>query len=186
LPSYTLARKSTAQQSSGYSIAGGSHVRFHAAPLIGALSLGIAGCTTGTFGTSEAPPPPPPAVASLPPAFPPEEIVGRWGFASYHKEGDRPRTEKAAKAQCGKPYVINRGATGGVMMHLADDSKPSELRLKGGPGGKTYIGPDGEPGGSQDREVVNFDGQVLVLRWMDPEVAGRYGTGVYVRCGARA
>ena len=22
----------------------------------------------------------------------------------------------------------------------------------------------------------------MVLRWMDPEVAGRYGTGVYVRC----
>ena len=38
----------------------------------------------------------------------------------------------------------------------------------------------------QDREVVTFDGRVLVLRWMDPEVASRYGTGVYVRCGARA
>jgi hypothetical protein len=36
----------------------------------------------------------------------------------------------------------------------------------------------------QDREVVTFDGRVLILRWMDPEVQGRYGTMVYVRCGA--
>jgi hypothetical protein len=57
------------------------------------------------------------------------------------------------------------------------------LRLKGAPGGKTYIGPEGEPGGIQDREVVSFDGRVLQLRWIDPEVQGRYGTMVYVRCG---
>jgi hypothetical protein len=82
--------------------------------------------------------------------------------------------------------VINRGQTGGVMMHLADDAKASELRLKGAPGGKTYVGPEGPPASPQDREVVSFDGRVLVLRWMDPEVTSRYGTGVYVRCGARA
>jgi hypothetical protein len=34
----------------------------------------------------------------------------------------------------------------------------------------------------QDREVVQFDGKVLILRWLDPEVQGRYGTMVYVRC----
>jgi hypothetical protein len=70
------------------------------------------------------------------------------------------------------------------MMHLADEATPTELRLRGGPGGKTYIGPaDGEPGGAQDREVVQFNGRVLILRWMDSEVQGRYGTMVYVRCG---
>jgi hypothetical protein len=31
--------------------------------------------------------------------------------------------------------------------------------------------------------VVSFDGRVLILRWMDSEVQGRYGTMVYVRCG---
>jgi hypothetical protein len=35
----------------------------------------------------------------------------------------------------------------------------------------------------QDREVLTFDGRILILRWMDPEVQGRYGTMVYVRCG---
>jgi hypothetical protein len=58
------------------------------------------------------------------------------------------------------------------------------LALKGAPGGKTYIGPKDEPPAStQDRDVVSFDGRVLILRWMDPEVQGRYGTMVYVRCG---
>ena len=45
---------------------------------------------------------------------------------------------------------------------------------------------DGEVGGAQDREVVLFDGKILILRWMDPEIQGRYGTMVYVRCGADA
>ena len=29
-----------------------------------------------------------------------------------------------------------------------------------------------------------FDGRTIVMRWMNPEVASRYGMGVYVRCGA--
>ena len=120
--------------------------------------LALAGCSSfhNPFQQEEPPPPPaaPAVLPTLPPAFQPEEIVGRWGFASYHKEGDRARTEAAAKAQCNKPYVINRGPSGGVMMHLADDAKPSELRLKGAPGGKTYVGPDGPPASPQDRKSV--------------------------------
>jgi hypothetical protein len=70
------------------------------------------------------------------------------------------------------------------MMHLADQSTPTELALKGAPGGRTYIGPrEDPPGGAQDRFVEQFDGRLLILRWMDPEVQGRYGTMVYVRCG---
>jgi hypothetical protein len=38
----------------------------------------------------------------------------------------------------------------------------------------------------QDREIVSFDGRVMIMRFVDPEVAGRYGTSVYVRCGPRA
>jgi hypothetical protein len=111
--------------------------------------------------------------------------VGRWGLAAYHKPEDRPRTETAARAQCRQPYTITRGPTGGVIMHLADQSQPTELSLKGGPGGLNYVGPPDEPGGSaRDREIVSFDGRVMVLRWVDQEVAGRYGVMVYVRCGA--
>jgi hypothetical protein len=72
-----------------------------------------------------------------------------------------------------------------VIMHLADQSQPTELSLKGGPDGKNYIGLGEEPaGGQRDREIVGFDGRVLVTRFVDQEVAGRYGTSVYVRCGA--
>jgi hypothetical protein len=148
------------------------------------LSLALAGCTTQTPTPPVAGAPPP--LPSLPPAFGPEAIVGRWGYAAYHNEADRSRIESAAKSSCNQPYVISRGPSGGVMMYLADQSQPSELRLKGGPGPKTYIGPEGPPGDAHDREVLSFDGRVLVLRWLDPEVAGRYGTAVFVRCGARA
>jgi len=156
------------------------------------LALGLIACSTSgpqmpsIFGPSQEQPlqPQPAVVPLLPPAFPPQDIVGRWGLAAYHKEDDRPRIEAAAANQCQQPYVITLGPTGGVMMHLADQAKPEELRLKGAPGGKTYIGPEGDPPGSQqDREVVSFDGRTLILRWMDPEVQGRYGTMVYVRCG---
>jgi hypothetical protein len=158
----------------------------HPAALISALALADCASVQRPVQQQAAAPPPELAVLpTLPPAFQPGEIVGRWGFAAYHKEGDRGRTEAAAKAQCNNPYVIRPGPTGGVMMHLADDAKASELRLKGAPGGKTYVGPEGPPAGPQDREVVTFDGRVLVLRWTDPEVTSRYGTSVYVRCGSR-
>ena len=166
-------------------------------PVSGKLFVLIAGAFTLTacagqigFQTQDAPPQAPPPVASAPPSsIPAASLVGRWGFAAYHKEVDRGRTEAAARGQCGRngqPYVIGAGATGGVMMHLADQAEPQELRLKGGPGGKSYIGPDGPAADSQDREVVLFNGQVLILRWIDPEIAGRYGTGLYVRCSGRA
>jgi hypothetical protein len=143
------------------------------------FALVLAACTTSPPPV-EAPPPAP----EMPASIRPEEVVGRWGYGSYHNEGDRARTEAAARGQCGQPVVINRGPNGGVMMYLADSAQLQELYLKGGLGGKNYIGPPGPAGGPQDREVVSFDGRAMVLRWMNPEVQTRYGTGVYVRCGA--
>jgi hypothetical protein len=159
---------------------------------LAALSLALSGCGGLQLPSSPSatqPSAPPPAASAPPSSIPAASVVGRWGFAAYHKEADRGRTEVAARGQCGKsgqPYVIGAGQSGGIMMHLADQAEPQELRLKGGPGGKSYIGPDGPAADAQDREVVSFNGQVLVLRWIDPEIAGRYGTGVYVRCGGRA
>jgi hypothetical protein len=153
--------------------------RLSTALVVTLLALAAAGCATRTPHPEAAQPA---EIPLLPPAFPPQDIVGSWGLAAYHKEEDRPRIEAAAAVQCKQPYVITLGPTGGVMMHLADQATPSELRLKGAPGGKTYIGPQGAPGGIQDREVVSFDGRVLILHWVDPEVQGRYGTMVYVRC----
>lgn len=154
-------------------------------------AFALAGCSGGMpsmpslFPSSSAEPPPVAAPAPvLPPSFPPQDLVGRYGLAAYHKPEDRERTEAAAANQCRQPYVITMGPTGGVMMHLADQAQPEELRVKGAPGNRNYIGPEGEAGGMQDREVVSFNGRVLVTRFVDPEVNGRYGTMVYVRCAA--
>jgi hypothetical protein len=152
----------------------------------GLMLAGCSGFSLPSFSTSsDTPPPPPPAAAAMPSKYAPEEVIGRWGFTSYHKEADRVRTVAAARGQCRTPYVIARGPSGGVMMHLADQRQPSELRLKGSSDGKNYIGPDGEAGAPQDREILSFDGRVLITRYVDPDAANRYGNMVYVRCGAR-
>ena len=122
----------------------------------------------------------------MPATIRPDEIVGKWGLASYQNPADRPRTEVQAKAQCKQPYVIGAGTSGGVIMHLADQATPEELRLKGSQGGKNYIGPPGPAGGEQDREIVSFDGRVLITRFVDKDAATRYGNMVYVRCAPRA
>ena len=155
------------------------------------LVMGLSGCGGGISlgslsGSAE---PPPPAVAATAPPAPgiaSEDLVGRWGFTSYHRETDRTRTLTAARALCRSPYTISRGPSGGVMMHLPDQPQPTELRAKAGADGKPYLGPDGPAPDALDREIVAFDGRVLTLRWVDPEVAGRYGTSVYVRCPSRA
>ena len=149
-------------------------------------ALMLSGCASQqlSLGTSSAPEPSSTA-APLPASIPAQDLVGRWGLAAYHKDEDRGRTEAAARGQCKQPYNISRGPGGGVVMHMPDQAQPTELSLKGGPDGKNYIGPADEPGGgARDREIVSFDGRVLITRFTDPEVSGRYGTSVYVRCGA--
>jgi len=154
-----------------------------------AMSLGACGSFNGFggFGTSqpevvqEAP-----LEREMPASIRADEIVGRWGLASYQNPNDRARTENAARGQCKQPYVIGAGTSGGVIMHLADEATPQELRLKGSPSGKNYIGPAGPAGGEKDREIVSFDGRVLVTRFIDKDAAVRYGNMVYVRCAPRA
>jgi hypothetical protein len=153
--------------------------RYGAAAALLALALGA--CATNQ--QSAAPPTPAPAAApEIPSSIRAEEVVGRWGYGSYHRPEDLVRTESAARAACAEPVVIDRGPNGGVMMYLADNAQLQELQLKGSQSGQNYIGPPGPPGGTEDRQIVSFDGRTMVLKWMDPEVAGRYGISVYVRC----
>lgn len=155
----------------------------NAAVLSVLLAVSLGACATQGPSLQTAAPAAP-EIAPPPPNIAAGDLVGSWGLAAYHREDDRGRIEAAARAQCSKPYVIGRGPTGGVMMHLADASEPRELRLKAGAGGKAYIGVEGPAADMQDREILSFDGRVLLLRWIDPEVSGRYGTMVFVRCGA--
>jgi hypothetical protein len=148
----------------------------------GSMSLGNFG-----FGSSQPAVAPEPGVApEVPATIRAQELVGKWGLASYQNPADRARTEKQAAAQCKQPYVIGAGQNGGVVMHLADQATPQELRVKGSQSGKNYIGPAGPPAGPDDREIVSFDGRVLITRFTDPDAATRYGNMVYVRCGPRA
>ncbi len=157
------------------------HLRL-AASLVALSALTLSACTSNPMPAEQAAAPAPMATPAIPSKYRPEDIVGRWGYGAYHREEDLARTAAAARNQCGQPVEITRGPNGGVMMYLADSAQLQELQLKGSPSGKNYIGPPGDPGGPQDREIVSFDGRTMVLKWMDPEVAGRYGTGVYVRC----
>jgi len=142
----------------------------------GILAAVLAGCATE--------PPPPPVVAA--PSISSDALVGKWGFAAYHRDTDRTRTIKEALAQCNKPYVINKGPGGGLMMNLADNAQLSELVLKAGPDGKTFLGPPGDAGTADDREVLNVDPNSFTTIWVDPDNASRYGTSVYERCGKRS
>jgi len=152
--------------------------------LMVAAGLLLAACAGQLDSPPVMAPAPPP---EIPPAIRPAEIAGRWGLAAFHKPEDQTRTENAARNGCRQPYVIGLGGNGGVIMHMPDTAEPQELRVRGGPGNKTFIGPaDSEAGGIQDREIVSFDGRVMTMRFLDPEVAGRYGTQVFVRCAPRA
>ncbi|KIZ42241.1 hypothetical protein, partial [Rhodopseudomonas palustris] len=151
-----------------------------------ALSLGACGTVGGFGGAQPVAVQEPPPEPELPATIRADELVGRWGLASYMNPNDRVRTENAARGQCKNPYVIGAGTSGGVIMHLADQATPQELRLKGSTSGKNYIGPPGPAGGDQDREIVSFDGKVLVTRFIDKDAATRYGNMVYVRCAPRA
>ena len=147
------------------------------------FALGLSGCATGPQIEQ---PGAPAVVPTLPPAFPPQDIVGRWGLAAYHKEEDRARTEAAATGQCKQPYVITLGPNGGVMMHLADQATANRATPERRARWQNLhrAGLKIRRAGAQDREVVLFNGRILILRWMDSEMQGRYGTMVYVRCGA--
>ncbi|MCC8966928.1 hypothetical protein H8A95_32525 [Bradyrhizobium sp. Pear76] len=157
---------------------------------ISALTTLLGACgsmSLPSLSSNPAPAPTEPGVApEMPASIRPDEIVGRWGLASFQNPADRARTEAAARGQCKQPYVIGAGQNGGVIMHLADQATPQELRLKGSPSGKNYIGPPGPVPGEQDREIISFDGRVLITRFVDKDAATRYGNMVYVRCAPRA
>ena len=151
-----------------------------------ACALALSACTSNTPSPQEAAAPPVPEQPAIPSKYRPEDIVGRWGYGAFHRDEDLGRTAAAARQQCGQPVEITRGPNGGVMMYLADSAQLQELQLKGSQSGANYIGPPGPAGGTQDREIVSFDGRVLVTRFTDKDAATRYGNMVYVRCAPRA
>ena len=128
----------------------------------GIAAFGLAACTSSTPSPEQTAVPTAAGQPAMPSQYRPEEVVGRWGYGAYHTENDFTRTAAAARGQCGQPVVINRGPNGGVMMYLADSAELQELQLKGSQSGKNYVGPPGDAGGPQDREIVSFDGRAAL------------------------
>lgn len=167
-------------------------------PLLGviALSMLAAGCNSARFAGPDysygSAPSPMVSAAPLPAPAPMQapavavssfDLVGDWGLASYHRAEDVERTQREAKSACRNPYVIASGPSGGIMMHLPDQTQVSEVFVKTGPGGQVYIGPQGPAGTKQDRLVLSFANNVLTTEWVDANVRSRYGTMVLSRCG---
>lgn len=142
-------------------------------------SLLMAGCASAPHAPQVQAPRAPARVAA---AYPVTALVGNWGVASFREDRDRPRTETMARQHCRLPYVITKGPTDGVMMHVADDAQLYELTLKGSADGKTYLGFDAPPGHPQDREILSLTENEIIMRFVAPDVHARYGTFVYVRC----
>jgi hypothetical protein len=157
------------------------------ARLLAGHAILIAGAATALAGCAGTQNPPSLALAGpLPkPSISPPDVIGRWGLGAYHREEDRARTEAITRGQCKMPYVIGAGNPSTVMMLTHDSPNFVEVQIKTNQEGKTFIGPGPEPGGPDDREVMSYNGRVLILRWTDPEVAGRYGTQLLVRCAPK-
>jgi hypothetical protein len=109
-----------------------------------------------------------------------DDLVGRWGVASYWKAEDKAEAPGWARQGCGQPYVIEKNAAGNLMMYVAD-GELREVRLRG----KTLTPTDRLEGGAKkyEREITEFGPKSFELTWTNGGLAGRYGTVVYVRCG---
>jgi hypothetical protein len=114
------------------------------------------------------------------------QFVGTWGFVSYWNASDREKSIVGARGACGQPYAIAAGPNGGVMLHAADASAPTEMRLHAHEG-KTYLVPMAGPEGGTlaNRELVFADGNTFITRYVNEQAHGRYGMMVYARCGGR-
>ena len=154
-----------------------------------ALSIFLGACGSmnlPSFSSPSAAPEPGARARNAGEPFVPDEIVGRWGLASLPNPND-PRAHRSRGAGAMQTALCDRSRRHRRRDHAsADLATPQELRLKGSPSGKNYIGPPGPAGGEQDREIVSFDGRVLITRFTDKDAATRYGNMVYVRCAPRA
>lgn len=151
-------------------------------PLLAVSAVALVAASLAGCNSSQTADPGVQGVPSAPSTISPDALVGRWGVAAYHRDSDRPRTESEARRQCSNPYVIKKGPSGGLMMHLADESEPRELVLKGSSSGVTYLGLPGPAATASDREIVSVSENSFTVKWVSPDNSTRYGTMVYIRC----
>jgi len=145
------------------------------------LFLALASCTS----TSLTPNPQAQAKATPPPA--PVQIdmaalPGNYGLASYQRDEDRQRTLAQAKIACRNPFVITAGNNGGVVMHSAGQSGPTEVFLKTDGRGTSYLGPKGPAGAPKDQRIISYENGNLITQSLEPRLRSVYGNIVLVPC----
>ncbi len=102
-------------------------------------------------------------------------------------EPERPGTDRGGGAQpVQEPYVIGAGAHGRRHHASGGRSDAAGTAPEGQPERQELYRPRrAPPADEKDREIVSFDGRVLVTRFIDKDAAVRYGNMVYVRCAPR-
>ena len=88
------------------------------------LAAALGGCTTTP--QQEATPVALPA-PEIPARTRASEIIGRWGYAAYHKPEDRTRTEANARGQCKQ---LEEGRWLSSLPHLLGNRAPARNNLK--------------------------------------------------------
>jgi hypothetical protein len=106
------------------------------------------------------------------------DLVGRWGVAAYWSESDAQRITAQARGFCNQPYTITAGRNGGAMMFEAFEGRQREFTVRGG-----QIVPVEGGNPKLVKNVLSWNGQVLVFRYVEEEPARKYGNMVFSRCG---
>jgi hypothetical protein len=106
------------------------------------------------------------------------DLVGRWGVAAYWNDSDAQRITAQARGFCNQPYTITAGRNGGAMMFEAFEGRQREFTVSGG-----RIVPADGSNPRLVKNIVSWNGQVLVFRYADEEAGRKYGNMVFARCG---
>ncbi|NKB54306.1 MAG: hypothetical protein GKR97_19205 [Rhizobiaceae bacterium] len=109
-------------------------------------------------------------------------LPGDYGLASYQRAEDRERTLKQAKIACQNPFNVAAGSNGGVVMHAAGQAGPTEMFLKKDGQGRSFLGPRGEAGSTNDQRILSYDDGILITQPMQPRLQSVYGNIVLVPC----
>jgi hypothetical protein len=107
-----------------------------------------------------------------------EDLVGRWGVASFFNPAQSAQVIAAARGACAQPYVVNRGRNGGAVMFEAFEGRPREVVVRG-----NRIEAMEDPSPQTSKQILSWDGRMLQFRYAEGEAATKYGTMVFVRCG---
>jgi hypothetical protein len=97
-------------------------------------AVALAACTTSPGPETRAAPPQP----EMPAKVRPSEVIGRWGYAAYHKPEDRARTEANARGQCKQPFVIAKVPVAASAMYLADSTSSRSFASRVAARGRDY------------------------------------------------